>query len=323
MVYVSVSLPFFVSFLLKKSQISLSWIVRTHPLQFMVPQEPSNHDELLMQQSLLFSDTLKDLKSLRKQLYSAADYFELAYKKEEQKQIVVETLKDYAIKALINTVDHLGYVAFKVDRFLDQKIEEVSEMELRFFCSEQRLEACQKFISQGGLSQQSLVIKTPHHYKRYIIPVDEENMDSFSHAKSNYDSRNFSTEHNLFEFKNASSQGTLPSFFRERHSKSRPGAFTFTRTPTSNNPEKRSSSPQRFPIIGSGSLLKRSTSPNHADARRRYPSEPRRSVSLSMNSERDKAKDSDQQYSAKSKRLFKALLSMRKPRTLYTCLDQI
>ncbi|KAJ6714308.1 ABL INTERACTOR FAMILY MEMBER [Salix viminalis] len=236
------------------------------------PQEPSNHDELLMQQSLLFSDTLKDLKSLRKQLYSAADYFELAYKKEEQKQIVVETLKDYAIKALINT--KWSFVSL---------------------CSEQRLEACQKFISQGGLSQQSLVIKTPHHYKRYIIPVDEieENMDSFSHAKSNYDSRNFSTEHNLFEFKNAaqaSSQGTLPSFFRERHSKSRPGAFTFTRTPTSNNPEKRSSSPQRFPIIGSGSLLKRSTSPNHADARRRYPSEPRRSVSLSMNSERDKGK---------------------------------
>lgn len=27
-------------------------------------------------------------------------------------------------------------------------------------------------------------------------------MDSFSHAKSNYDSRNLSTEHNLFEFKN-------------------------------------------------------------------------------------------------------------------------
>ena len=51
----------------------------------------------------------------------------------------METLKDYAIKALINTVDHLGSVAFKVDRFLDQKIEEVSEMELRFLCSEQVL----------------------------------------------------------------------------------------------------------------------------------------------------------------------------------------
>ncbi|KAJ6933784.1 hypothetical protein NC651_009006 [Populus alba x Populus x berolinensis] len=42
-----------------------------------------------------------------------------------------------------------------------------------------------------------------------------------------------------------------------------------------------------------------------------YPSEPRRSVSLSMYSERDKTKDSDQQYSGKSKRLFKALLRLR------------
>jgi hypothetical protein len=52
---------------------------------------------------------------------------------------VVENLKDYAIKALINTVDHLGSVAYKVDRFLDQKIDEVSGMELRFSCSEQVL----------------------------------------------------------------------------------------------------------------------------------------------------------------------------------------
>jgi hypothetical protein len=52
---------------------------------------------------------------------------------------VVENLKDYAIKALINTVDHLGSVAYKVDRFLDQKIDEVSGMELRFSCFEQVL----------------------------------------------------------------------------------------------------------------------------------------------------------------------------------------
>ncbi|KAL3609764.1 hypothetical protein D5086_000784 [Populus alba] len=295
------------------------------------PQGPSIHEELLMQQSLLFSDTLKDLKNLRKQLYSAADYFELAYNKEDQKQTVVENLKDYAIKALINTVDHLGSVAFKVDRFLDQKIDEVSGMELRFFCSEQRLEGCQKYINQGGLSQQSLVIKTPYHYKRYIFPVDEETMDSSSHAKPNHDSRNLSTE--LKNAAHASIEGTPSSFFRERHSELRSpqfysgqGTFTFTRTSTNNKPEKRSSSPQRSPIIRSGSLLKRPISPTYANALRRYPSEPRRSVSLSMYSERDKAKDSDQQYSAKSKRLFKALLSMRKSRkegSLFTCLDQI
>jgi hypothetical protein len=50
---------------------------------------------------------------------------------------VVETLKDYAIKALVSNVDHLGSVAYKVNKFLDQEIGEVSEMELRFFCTEQ------------------------------------------------------------------------------------------------------------------------------------------------------------------------------------------
>jgi len=45
-----------------------------------------------------------------------------------------------------------------------------------------------------------------------------------------------------------------------------------------------------------------------------------------MYSERDKTKDSDQQYSGKSKRLFKALLRMRKSRkegSLYKYLDEI
>lgn len=50
---------------------------------------------------------------------------------------VVETLKDYAIKALINTVDHLGSVAFKVNNLFDEKIGEVSETELQFTCLEQ------------------------------------------------------------------------------------------------------------------------------------------------------------------------------------------
>ncbi|KAJ6326580.1 hypothetical protein OIU78_013641 [Salix suchowensis] len=301
------------------------------------PQEPSNHDELFMKQSLLFSDTLEDLKNLRKQLYSAADYFELAYYKEDQKQIAVETLKDYAIKALVSTVDHLGSVADNTNRYLDQKIGEVSEMGLRFFCIEQRLEACQEYINHGGLSQQSVVIKTPKHHKRYIFPADEESMDAYSRTKSNYHSRSPSTEQNLLELKNAvhATIKGAPSSIRGRHSKSqfpqlysRQGTFTITRTSNNSKPERRSSSPHHFPLIRSGSLLKGPVCSNYTDARtrRRYPSEPRRSVSLSTYSERDMAKDSEQQNSGKSKRLFKALLSMRKSRkegSMYKYLDEI
>lgn len=50
---------------------------------------------------------------------------------------MVETLKDYAIKALVNTVDHLGSVTYKVNDLLDEKVVEVSVAELRVSCIEQ------------------------------------------------------------------------------------------------------------------------------------------------------------------------------------------
>jgi len=50
---------------------------------------------------------------------------------------VIETLKDYTIKALINTVDHLGSVTYKVNDLLDEKMAEVSGAKLRVSCIEQ------------------------------------------------------------------------------------------------------------------------------------------------------------------------------------------
>lgn len=50
---------------------------------------------------------------------------------------MMETMKEYAIKSLISTVDHLGSVAYKVDSFLDEKIGEVSAMDIRFSCFNQ------------------------------------------------------------------------------------------------------------------------------------------------------------------------------------------
>jgi len=49
----------------------------------------------------------------------------------------VNTLKDYAVKALVNTVDHLGSVSFKVNGLLDEKVDGVSGTELRVSCIEQ------------------------------------------------------------------------------------------------------------------------------------------------------------------------------------------
>ncbi|KAK3429488.1 protein ABIL3 isoform X3 [Eucalyptus grandis] len=140
------------------------------PPSFSSPQGASHYDELSMKESLIFSDSLKDLKDLSKQLYSAAEYFELSYNGQDHKQIVVNTLRDYATKAFINTVDHLGSMTYKVNCLLDDKIGEASAIELRFSCVQQRRRMCEMFMDHGGLSQQSLAIRTPKHHMRYILP---------------------------------------------------------------------------------------------------------------------------------------------------------
>ncbi|XVF53379.1 hypothetical protein PTKIN_Ptkin05aG0094800 [Pterospermum kingtungense] len=311
-------------------------------------REASNYDELSMQQSLLFSDSLKDLKNLRTQLYSAAEYFELSYTNDDQKQIVIETLKDYAIKALVNTVDHLGSVTYKVNDLLDEKVEEVSGTELRVSCIEQRLRTCQEYIDHEGISQQSLVINTPMYHKRYILPVGET-MHGANRTKAKYLGCSLDDEDDWNQFRNAvratirdtptsSVRETPTSSVRKGRSPSpsprlpqRSATFSFTATMPKKELEKRTVSPLRFPLLRSGSVTRpttpnksRPTTPNSAGARRRYPSEPRKSASMRIQSEKDSPKDIEQ-YPSKSKRLLKALLSRRKSKKdemLYTYLDE-
>ncbi|KAK8599206.1 hypothetical protein V6N13_077138 [Hibiscus sabdariffa] len=322
-------------------------------------QESSHRDELLMQQSLPFSETLEDLKGLRKQLYSAAEYFEITYNKEVHKQIVEETLKDYAIKALVNTVDHLGSVAYKVNNFLDDKMGEISGMDLRLSCLEQRLRTCQEFVSLGGLSQQSLVLEAVEHNKRYIFPGKliilnfackkskhgEEMRESvFEFVSSIIFSLTVEqTLHDVAEtrlkshqFKNigiqaiaaeTGSESIRDEFYELRSPQHLPRKSPkfFTSISMNQRQENRSTSPPRFPLPRSGSLMQRSSSPSHSNSKKRWPSEPRRTVSLSTSiAEREKVKDMEQ-YSSKSKRLFKAMLSLRKSKkdvTVYKFLDE-
>ncbi|KAK2658659.1 hypothetical protein Ddye_005192 [Dipteronia dyeriana] len=316
-------------------------------------RDVSNYDEIAMQQSLLFSDSLKDLKNLRTQLYSAAEYFELSYTNDDQKQIVVETLKDYAIKALVNTVDHLGSVTYKVNDLLDEKVDEVSGTELRVSCIEQRLRTCKEYIDHEGISQQSLVIDTPKYHKRYILPAGET-MHGAIRTKSKYIGCSLDDEDDWHQFRNAvratiteTPRGTptsTASSVRRGRSPSpsprppqRSGTFSFTSTMPKKDLDKRTVSPHRFPLLRSGSVASRPTTPSASrpttpntsrpttpNARRRYPSEPRKSYSMRLPAERDNSKDIEH-YPSKSKRLLKALLSRRKSKKddmLYTYLDE-
>ncbi|XP_021311901.1 putative protein ABIL2 [Sorghum bicolor] len=138
----------------------------------------STLEEVQMQETLAFSETIKDLKTLRSQLYSAAQYFELAYMQEDKKQAMTKNLKEYAVKALVNTVDHLGSISFKVSSLIDQRFNEVADANLRISCIQQRAQVSQACMDREGLSQQSLVITAPKYHKRYILPAGDQSMPS-------------------------------------------------------------------------------------------------------------------------------------------------
>ncbi|KAF5731761.1 putative Protein ABIL1 [Tripterygium wilfordii] len=127
-------------------------------------------DEVSMERSKSFVKALQELKNLRPQLYSAADYCEKSYLHSEQKQMVLDNLKDYAVRALVNAVDHLGAVAYKLTDLIEQQLLDTSTMELKVSCLNQKLLTCQTYAHKEGLRQQQLLSIIPRHHKHYILP---------------------------------------------------------------------------------------------------------------------------------------------------------
>ncbi|CAA7402516.1 unnamed protein product [Spirodela intermedia] len=161
------------------------------------PVPTSTFDERSLRQSLLFAGSLKDLRNLRSQLYSAARYFESSYANDPLKQpydarlsrllcnffLITrdllsinpccrprDTLKQYVVGALVNTVDHLGSVSSKVSALIGEDIGTLSETERRVSCLEQRLRTCRALLDHEGLSRQSLPTDPQKCQKRYVLP---------------------------------------------------------------------------------------------------------------------------------------------------------
>ncbi|GMH17280.1 hypothetical protein Nepgr_019121 [Nepenthes gracilis] len=135
------------------------------------PETPAmTFDEVSMERSKNFVKALQELKNLRPQLYSAAEYCEKSYIHSEQKQMVLDNLKDYTVRALVNAIDHLGTVAYKLTDLLEQQTLDVSTMELNLSCLNQKLLTCQTYMDKEGLRQQQLLAIIPRHHKRYILP---------------------------------------------------------------------------------------------------------------------------------------------------------
>ncbi|XP_042483980.1 protein ABIL1 isoform X2 [Macadamia integrifolia] len=137
-------------------------------------------DEVSMERNKSFVNALQELKNLRPQLYSAAEYCEKSYLHSEQKQMVLDNLKDYAVRALVNAVDHLGTVAYKLNDIFEQQTSDVSTLELKLSCLNQKILTCQIYTDKEGLKEQQLLAFIPRHHKHYILPKSVNKKVQFS-----------------------------------------------------------------------------------------------------------------------------------------------
>ncbi|KAL3829706.1 hypothetical protein ACJIZ3_018508 [Penstemon smallii] len=145
-----------------------------------VEKQTMTFDEASVQRSKSFVTALQELKNLRPQLYSAAEYCEKSYLHSEQKQMVLDNLKDYAVRALVNAVDHLGTVAYKLSDILEQQTTDISSVDLKVTCLNQQLLTCQTYTDKEGLRQQQLLAIIPKHHKHYILPNSANKKVHFS-----------------------------------------------------------------------------------------------------------------------------------------------
>lgn len=100
--------------------------------------------------------------------------------------MVLDNLKDYAVRALVNAVDHLGTVAYKLTDLLEQQTLDVSTMEMKASCLNQQLLTCKTYIDKEGLRQQQLLAFIPRHHKHYILPNTVNKKVHFSpHIQTN------------------------------------------------------------------------------------------------------------------------------------------
>uniref|UniRef100_A0A0A9F5L3 Protein ABIL1 n=1 Tax=Arundo donax TaxID=35708 RepID=A0A0A9F5L3_ARUDO len=102
--------------------------------------------------------------------------------------MVLDNLKDYAVRALVNAVDHLGTVAYKLTDLYEQQASEVSTLELKVACLNQQVLTCQTYTDKEGLRQQQMTGSATRHHKHYIVPyAGNKRMQAFSEMQVDAD----------------------------------------------------------------------------------------------------------------------------------------
>ncbi|XP_062232259.1 probable protein ABIL4 isoform X2 [Phragmites australis] len=149
---------------------------------------PTTVDEASMERSKSFIKALQELKNLRPQLYSAAEYCEKSYLHSEQRQMLLDNLKDYAVRAVVNAVDHLGTVAYKLTDLFEQQTPEVSSLELKVAHLNQQIFTCQIYMDKEGLRQQQMMGTDRKHHKHYTLPsTGHKRTQALAHQQTDTD----------------------------------------------------------------------------------------------------------------------------------------
>ncbi|KAE8662469.1 ABI-1-like 1 isoform 2 [Hibiscus syriacus] len=114
------------------------------------------------------------------------DEVSIEHSKRFVKALVLDNLKDYAAKALVNTVDHLGTAAHKLTDLLEQQMLQVSTMELKAYCLNHQLLICQTYTDKEGLGEQQVLAFIPRHHKHYTLPdYVNKKLLSIQHVQTN------------------------------------------------------------------------------------------------------------------------------------------
>ncbi|CAN6868177.1 unnamed protein product [Brassica oleracea] len=86
---------------------------------------------------------------------------------------VLDNLKDYTVKTLVNVVDHLGTVASKLTDLFDQQSSDISTMELRASCVSQQLLTCRTLLVLSDDLNQDRIIAMRQKWRLCEIDLED------------------------------------------------------------------------------------------------------------------------------------------------------
>jgi len=92
--------------------------------------------------------------------------------------MVLDNLKNYTVGALVNAVDHLGTVAYKLTDLFEEQSFDISKLEQSVSRLDQKIHTCQHYTDIEGLGQQQLLAPIARHHKHYILPSTETDTGS-------------------------------------------------------------------------------------------------------------------------------------------------